>query len=153
MGLAPELWGPSFWSTIHLLCLGAPKDISDVIQLQYMAFFNALPYVIPCGTCSQHLLENYKKYPLENYLSSQDKLFQWSVLLHNEVNRSLNKPIWTEEEARAHWSKKINGFTNSSGESVSSNSYLKRISMVLLSLVAIGIVIVGIIYMIRLFKK
>jgi hypothetical protein len=150
MGLSPDLWGPSFWSTIHLLCLGASKEISDMQKIQYMAFFNALPYVIPCGTCSQHLLENYKKLPLENYLESQTSLFRWSVLLHNEVNRSLNKPVWSEEDARRHWEKKTTGTYSNETSSVSSR---RAFWMIVLTILLIVCVIAGIVYWIRRHKK
>jgi hypothetical protein len=148
MGLAPDTWGPSFWSTIHLLCLGAPKVITDILKLQYIAFFNALPYILPCGSCAQHLKENYQKLPLENYLDSQESLFRWSVLLHNEVNRSLNKPIWNETDAKMHWEKKINGTGNSTNVHSS-----RRYWMILLSIMIVFIVIAGIIFAVRKLSK
>lgn len=153
MGLAPDAWGPSFWSTIHLLCIGAPKEIPEMLQLQYIAFFHTLPYILPCGTCAQHLRENYKKLPIENFVSSQELLFRWSVLLHNEVNSRLQKKLWSEQEAKEHWTKKINGGSwvgnSSTKKGVLSLNWKMFLTIILLSILA-GIAIVS---AIRYYKK
>lgn len=151
MGLSPDSWGPSFWSTIHLLCIGAPKEIPTVMQLQYIAFFQALPYILPCGSCSQHLFENYKKLPIEQYVDTQEKLFRWSVALHNEVNQSLKKPIWTEEQAREHWEKKVN-IIKSSDDSTKNNSPNNK-RMIITTIVISIIVIIGIYTLIRTYLR
>jgi len=82
------------------------------------------------------------------YLDSQESLFRWSVLLHNEVNRSLNKPIWNETDAKMHWEKKINGTGNSTNVHSS-----RRYWMILLSIMIVFIVIAGIIFAVRKLSK
>ena len=107
MGYAPELWGPSTWDTIHLLCYTAPATLTASDQLRYTAFFKALPYVLPCASCSQHLLEHYENHPIESYIHSGTALFEWSVHIHNTVNEMLGKPMVSVEDARALWKKRL----------------------------------------------
>lgn len=118
MGYAPERWGSSTWHTIHLLCYTAPPVLSATEQLRYTTFFNALPFVLPCATCSEHLQENYKQYPIEQYVGSQASLFEWSVQIHNAVNRILGKPEVSLETAKALWDKKM---TMHPGESMANS--------------------------------
>jgi hypothetical protein len=61
-------------------------------------------YVIPCGSCGDHLRENYQKIkPIEYAVKSGDELFKWSVDLHNVVNDMLSKPRMTYEDALKFW--------------------------------------------------
>jgi len=103
MGYAPDLWGPSTWHTIHLLCYTAPEILSPTEQLRYITFFKALPFVLPCATCSEHLQAHYKDHPIENYIGSQASLFEWSVHIHNTVNQMLGKPLVSLETAKTIW--------------------------------------------------
>jgi len=103
MGYAPDLWGPSTWHTIHLLCYTAPEILSPTEQLRYITFFKALPFVLPCAACSEHLQEHYKDHPIENYIGSQASLFEWSVHIHNTVNQMLGKPLVPLETAKVIW--------------------------------------------------
>lgn len=103
MGLGPNGWGPYMWGAIHLTCLGAPETLDSSSRSAYVTFFSQLPFVLPCATCAQHLLENMHKEPVEASASGRDELFAWSVRLHNIVNKQLNKPVMTIEDARKHW--------------------------------------------------
>lgn len=107
MGYAPDLWGPATWDTIHLLCYTAPETLGAAEQLRYIAFFKALPYVLPCASCSQHLLGHYESHPIENAVASRDSLFEWSVAVHNAVNVMLGKPVMPLETARQRWAKRL----------------------------------------------
>lgn len=107
--MEPSAWGPHVWSAIHLICLGAPVQLSDAEQEQYQQFINYLALVIPCATCRQHLKENLRAVPVAKYLSGRDKLFEWSVRIHNLVNASLGKPEWNVDAALEHWEKVSRG--------------------------------------------
>lgn len=107
MGLSPDTWGPCLWNAIHTLCIGAPDVIPPVIQVQYTTYFNALPYVLPCSKCTKHLIEIYKKYPIDQYVDGKKNLFKWSVLVHNEVNISTGKEPMDVDSAYNYWEKKL----------------------------------------------
>jgi hypothetical protein len=103
MGLVPTHWGPFVWGSIHLICIGAPSVLDATAQENYRAFFNMLPNVIPCETCSVHLRQNLKTLPVDAHLATNKELFAWSVALHNLVNKQLNKPIMSFDLAEKHW--------------------------------------------------
>lgn len=104
MGIEPNIWGPSTWATIHLICLGAP-EVFQGEQLSYKKFFDALPYVLPCEKCKAHLIQHLESHTMDGALAGGRRtLFAWSVELHNIVNRSLGKPTMTVEDALKHWS-------------------------------------------------
>lgn len=105
MGIVPKQWGPYVWATIHLVCMGAPDVLDAMQQIQYKAFFQSLPFVIPCSSCSTHLIENYKLIPFDDRLTGNKDLFRWSVELHNLVNQQLNTPAMTFDDAYAKWRK------------------------------------------------
>jgi hypothetical protein len=54
---------------------------------------------------------NYKRHidaempPIEGFMDSGKALFEWTVALHNLVNRELGKREWTVEEALEHYTK------------------------------------------------
>jgi len=112
MGLAPANWGPCIWASIHLICLGAPEQFNGN-QLNYRKFFDALPYVLPCEKCRDHLIEHLAKHPMDAALAGgRNTLFVWSVQLHNTVNKSLGKPEMSVEDALQFWNDVANGRTS-----------------------------------------
>lgn len=105
MGIDTAIWGPPTWAAIHLICLGAPETFKGSDQLSYKKFFDALPFVLPCEKCKRHLQEHLEKHPMDAALSGgRSTLFAWSVELHNIVNRSLDKPTMSVDDAMKLWS-------------------------------------------------
>jgi len=94
----PTIFGPHFWNAIHYMCVGAPKKLSNEDKRYYKLFFNNLQYWIPCDICSEHYEKNIKKVNIDKYLDNNN-LFEFSVDLHNIVNKMLGKREWTIEEA------------------------------------------------------
>lgn len=137
MGYAPDLWGPSTWHTIHLLCYTAPETLSAGDQLRFTAFFKALPYVLPCATCSQHLLSHYESHPIENAVATRDSLFEWSVQIHNAVNEMLGKPIMTLEDAKARWKTTMGGMSATAPDVVFFQTPMYRWVFIALALFAV----------------
>jgi len=99
MKLPPSVWGPYFWLTIHTIALAYPKEPSYSDKKSAKEFFESLQFLLPCPICREHLKDHLRKNPLGPHLDRRDDLFKWTVVLHNEVNKSLNKPILTELEA------------------------------------------------------
>jgi len=147
MGYAPDIWGPSTWHTIHLLCYTAPVTLSPTEQLRYTTFFKALPFVLPCASCSEHLQEHYKQHPIENFVSSQASLFEWSVHIHNTVNQMLGKPIVSLEKAKSIWENHLKmeggstGMGVGVGDTVPAGSMSYATVLILIALFAIAVAI------------
>ena len=93
MGIAPEIWGPNLWGTLHLLCLAGTITPN---------FVQEFAKVIPCPMCAGHFAEVLKENPLPE---SGDPLvlFRWSVHVHNLVNARIGKPILEPEQAVERW--------------------------------------------------
>ena len=105
MGLTPTHWGPYFWGTIHIACMGAPDVFDEFDKQAYANFINTLPFVLPCGSCGKHFYETLQVEPVEPSLTTKYSLFEWSVKVHNIVNRRLGKPEKTLDESLTYWSK------------------------------------------------
>lgn len=113
-------WGPCLWKSIHYIAAFYPENPTLPQRKQYEKFYNDLHYVIPCHKCAENYKVHLQELPITNYLVSRDILFAWTVDLHNIVNKALNKPTWTLDEARAFY---IEGQTGK-GESQGSNNIL-----------------------------
>jgi hypothetical protein len=106
MGFVPDHWGPYIWSAIHILCMGAPAQLTDEQKRHYKYFFHSLPHLLPCSVCAEHMLENLKTKPVEHYLDGgRESLFKWSVEFHNLVNTQTGKPEWSIDDAFILWKK------------------------------------------------
>jgi hypothetical protein len=95
-----NIWGKHFWFTIHYAALGYPKDASTEDKKNYKNFYEIISKVLPCDYCSSHYEELLKEIPVDNFLDNRDKLFEWTVIIHNRVNRDLKKPEWELEDAK-----------------------------------------------------
>jgi hypothetical protein len=104
MHLPPDSWGPFFWHTIHIVALGYPaQEPSYGYKKAAKDFYESLKFLIPCPVCRDHYNTHLEKYPLTPHLDRRQDLFRWTILLHNEVNKSLNKPELTEAEVLKYY--------------------------------------------------
>lgn len=96
--LGTSFWGPSTWRTIH--AIAATYKPNKKNAQAFKDFINSLTYLLPCPVCRIHLQQNIASLPLERYLVSQEKLFEWTYLLHDRVNGQLGKNSPTYREVR-----------------------------------------------------
>jgi hypothetical protein len=96
MGINPVKFGPYFWGSLHLACAGGidPQALKLFVEMY--------PFVLPCGVCGRHFAEVLKESPLPE-TDDVEVLFRWSVDVHNMVNKKLEKPVVSYEEAKAVW--------------------------------------------------
>lgn len=105
--IPPSVWGPPLWKSIHYVALGYPANPTPEERRVYKTFFDQiLEHLIPCHVCSEnyhrHLVELRGSWSDETRFSSPDGLFDWTVALHNLVNRDTSKPIQDSAEMRRH---------------------------------------------------
>ena len=105
MHIPPDTWGPFFWHTIHIAALGYPQDPSYAQKRAAKEFFDSLKFMIPCAICREHYITHLEKYPISPHLDRRSDLFRWTILLHNEVNKTLQKPVKTEAEVLQYYSR------------------------------------------------
>lgn len=92
MNIPPSTWGPHFWSTLHIACLGC-QDYKALAE-----FVEGYVYIIPCLSCRQH----FEQVLVENPVPETGDFFQWSVDVHNIVNKRLGKPEVSYDDALAN---------------------------------------------------
>ena len=105
MHLSPTVWGPFFWHTIHIAALGYPKEPTYTEKRAAKEFFENLQFLIPCSVCRDHYSNHMKTKPITTFLDRRADLFRWTIDIHNEVNKALEKPTWTEQEVLAYYQK------------------------------------------------
>lgn len=92
IGMSPSVWGPIFWTTMHIVTLGYPHHPSDDERAGAAMFFNSLAQVIPCPICKEHYRAFLSRMPVEAATRSRNTLIRWAFDLHNKVNEQLEKP-------------------------------------------------------------
>lgn len=94
-----KIWGNAMWNTMHCVALGYPNNPSFQDKVNYKNYYQSLYKIIPCQECSVHYKKNFENNPIDPYLTSRDKLFEWTVLMHNIVNKMLKKKVFSKSEA------------------------------------------------------
>jgi hypothetical protein len=98
--MKPTIWGKYMWMSIHLIALGYPNNPTQEVKNAYYSYFNELHKVIPCVACSNNYVRHIAEMPLtEQVLSSRNNLFDWTINLHNVVNKMLGKEVISKEHA------------------------------------------------------
>jgi hypothetical protein len=97
MGVSPKHWGKEGWKFIHWVALTYPSKPTEDDKKNYKRFFDSLQDVLPCPICAVHFKENMLKNPIR--LNSNVELFNWTVDMHNEVNKQNLKKEFSYEEA------------------------------------------------------
>ena len=103
MHLPPEIWGPLFWSTMHIVSLGYPDTPTYAEKRSAKEFYNSFVYLLPCAVCRTHFQEILQIMPVETWLDNRASLTEWVWMFHNEVNRRLKKTEVTMSEFHAQY--------------------------------------------------
>jgi hypothetical protein len=95
----PVKFGPCLWRSIHIIALGYPENPSEIDKQTYTNYYRDLWKIIPCLKCSLNYRRHWTELPIYSFLDSREHLFEWTVLLHNIVNKELGKKQISLEEA------------------------------------------------------
>jgi hypothetical protein len=106
MGLSPIIWGKEGWHFIHFIALAYPTNPTNEDKENYLKFINSLSDVLPCPFCGKHFKENMEQMPPK--LENKESFFNWTVDMHNLVNRDNGKREFSYEEAKEELQKKAN---------------------------------------------
>lgn len=96
---SPATWGPTFWKLLHITGLQYDGlDHSLARKTAYRSYMLALRNIIPCDKCAEH----YTNSVLSNIESalSNHQLFEWTIDLHNQINRKTGKDELTYAQAK-----------------------------------------------------
>jgi Erv1 / Alr family len=96
-------WGPVFWDSLHLMALGFPNNPTrEEIQAVHN-LLHSMQYLLPCDECKQHFKELLIEHPIPTAELNKLSFFEYTVDLHNAVNKRLTKYTWTYDEAYDHY--------------------------------------------------
>ena len=111
----PLIFGPTIWPSLHIIAENYPENLDQKHKDHCYNFLKGLPYMLPCGYCGHHLLneETTRKgqigdnldLNLRNACSSRDKLRDFFVEAHNNVNSHNLKDKWSSEDVKEYYSK------------------------------------------------
>lgn len=104
--ISKDVWGNCIWFLLHNCAYYSRGD--QRCQLFFKAFMSCLRYALPCSKCRNHLMKNLENFDIDQYCLNTEGLFQYTVDLHNLVNKQLGKPIISLEEARQIYDPSLN---------------------------------------------
>lgn len=94
----PKFWGPHAWIFLHSITMNYPKEPTENDKLIYVKFFKELQNILPCEKCAYNYKRHLEDFPIEEALGSREAMIQWLINIHNEVNKELDKPIYTYDQ-------------------------------------------------------
>lgn len=100
---SPEVFGPPVWFTLHTGAAHLPENLSPVSLTRIKAFIDGIPdMLVACEVCSEHARGYIEKNKgrINSFKTGSD-IFNFYVDFHNDVNKRLNKRLFSYEEARA----------------------------------------------------
>lgn len=97
---SPEVFGPSFWFTLHTGAAALPEVLSPISASRLKGFINGIPEMVPCIECSEHARAYIEanRTKIDNFKRGDD-VFKFYVDFHNFVNLKLQKPLVSYEKA------------------------------------------------------
>lgn len=98
INLPPHIWGPIFWSTLHIASLGYADEPTERQRKNAKAFYESLVDMLPCPVCRKHYEVNLEEMPLDEALNNRMSLVKWVFDMHNRVNVQLGKKTITFNE-------------------------------------------------------
>jgi hypothetical protein len=103
----PTIWGPHLWKFMHYLTLSYPENPTEEEKDTLYNFFHTIKTVLPCEKCRYNFNSHLEKTPLsDEILSNNANVIRWLFDIHNEVNKSNNKPELPYDEFIKIYSKK-----------------------------------------------
>ena len=98
--LGPESWGPHAWKFIHIVALAYPVKPTLEDKQNYKRFYTTIGDIIPCAHCKEHYKEHLIKNPItDDVLMNRKKLLNWTIDIHNEVNKLTGKTTYDYDTA------------------------------------------------------
>lgn len=87
-----ELWISHALVFFHCIVNSYPDYPSSKDYENYSRFFNSLKHVLPCKKCRTHYSDWLSKKPVEQYLTSKNRLKVWITHFHNYIHLCLERP-------------------------------------------------------------
>jgi len=97
-------WGNALWRVMHLFAKLFPEQpVRRDVEAAIRFYTEQVPRMMPCDECRGHYNGETAGVPAAAR-AGRAAMFEWTVDLHNRVNRRLGKPEMTLAEADALYS-------------------------------------------------
>lgn len=94
-GFISNIWGPTFWFTLHCISLNFPLHPTYADKQHYRTFFESLQYVLPCGICRDNFKQNLEQIGYDPSVHYESRaMFSYLVYeLHQIVRSNQQKSV------------------------------------------------------------
>ncbi len=92
-----QYWGNRQWYWYHLVSYTSPDTLNIQSKKNYTEFIYLMTKLLPCKKCYEHFKLYLKETPID--FTTKETMIEWFVKAHNYVNKRLEKPILTVEDA------------------------------------------------------
>ena len=96
--MEPNIWGPGAWLFLHSITLNYPKEPTEQDKKIYSDFFHSLQNILPCSICRENYKIHLNNNPINFNLKNKNDLVRWLIKIHNETNKTNNKPLIKYDE-------------------------------------------------------
>jgi len=91
-GMLTSVWGPGLWHYLHVISFNYPNEPTKLQKIKYKQMLLNLQYTLPCKYCRINLINNFKKFPLNNYIfENRNNFSRYIYNLHELINKMLGK--------------------------------------------------------------
>ena len=91
-GMLTSVWGPSLWHYLHVISFNYPNKPTILQKCKYKQLLLNLQYTLPCKYCRINLVNNFKKYPLDDKVfENRNNFSRYIYNLHECINKMLGK--------------------------------------------------------------
>lgn len=91
-----KIWGKHFWIFMHSLAECVSEKCYSANKQEICSIYNSICSNLPCPDCTKHATRYIKGKLNANVLNTKDKLKSFLFTFHNDVNRRLRKPKFTD---------------------------------------------------------
>jgi len=84
--------GRAAWKLFHTMFARFPDEPTEEESVALMTYIHLFQRLYPCGECATHFGQILNQFPPQ--VSSRSTAAAWGCHVHNEVNKSLDKPIF-----------------------------------------------------------
>jgi hypothetical protein len=93
-----KIWGKSGWKFLFCIAYEYPREPTYTDIQNYERFFQSLQFILPCESYRRQYSKQYKRVPIQPYLTTTSYLFQWVLKMHNLVNQEIGRPLMTRKD-------------------------------------------------------
>ena len=93
-----NLWGSEAWSFLHNITFNYPLKPNSNDKKNYYIFFKSIDNILPCSECKKHYSILFEYIDIKIFLVDRYSLIWWLFIIHNLINKRLNKQLYKFEK-------------------------------------------------------